>query len=308
MCKVSFVLPAFKARFLDQAIDSILNQSYPDFELIIVDDASPENLKIIVTYYQDPRIKYFRNEENIGGASLVEQWNHSIQFATGDYIVLAADDDVYHPQFLEQCLVLAERYPRVDLIRSRVELINEENRTLGIDGVLPEHCSKYQFLYSWVGATALTCIGNFMFRASVLLQKKFIDFPFAYGADVASTIMMAENGVANTSEMLFQFRKSSIHLSGSKAHLGPKLKATTMLYSWVMNLDYAQPKNELDAYCFRQTGQDALYTKCRYDYYNQVIRFLPFYKAFSILDCELISNKDKMIMFLRFCVDKLLGR
>lgn len=305
---VSFVLPAYKARFLGQAIESILNQSYPDFELIIVDDASPENLKDIVGVYQDKRIRYFRNEENRGGRSLVEQWNHSIQYATGKYIVLAADDDLYYPQFLEQCLMLTRKYPEAELIRARVEQIDEANRTIGIDGILPEYCSKHQFLYYWVSATAFTCIGNYMFRASALLRKKFIDFPFAYGADVASTIMMAENGVANTADMHFQFRKSSIHLSGSTKHLGPKLRATTMLYRWMMNLDYRQPVDRLDAFCFMKTQPGVMYEKCRYDYYHQVIKYLPFYRFYAIKDCELISNKDRVGMFLRFCVDKLLGK
>ncbi len=305
MPKISFVLPAYKARFLDQAIDSILGQSYADFELIIVDDASPENLREIVNPYNDSRIRYFRNTENIGGRNLVEQWNHSIQYAQGEYIVLAADDDTYHPRFLEKCLLLAEKYPDVQLIRSRVEHIDEENKTIGIDGILPEYCSKYQFLYYWVQATAFTCIGNYMFKAAALLRKGFIDFPFGYGADVASTIMMGEKGVANTEEMLFRFRKSEIHLSGSKKHWKPRLRATTMLYRWLMNLGYSQPENGLDAFCYSQTGAQTLYTKCKHDYYNQVIRHLPFSQILSIRDCELISNTDRISMFLRFCADKL---
>lgn len=304
MSLVSFVLPAYKSRFLNQAIDSILSQSYKNFELVVVDDASPENLEDLVSAYQGQPIRYYRNAQNIGGKSLVAQWNHCINYALGEYIVLAADDDVYHPQFLEQCLALAKKYPDVELIRSGVEQIDEEGRLIGMDGVLPAHCSKYQFLYYWITATSFTCIGNYLFKASSLVQKKFIDFPFAYGADAASTIMMAEKGVGNTAEMLFQFRLSSIHLSSSKKHLRPKLKANTMLYEWLMNLNYAKPDNRIDAYCYDRTRNDVIYAKCKYDYYNQVIKYLPFYKAYYIKDCTLISTKDKFIMLLRFWVDK----
>lgn len=58
-----------------------------------------------------------------------------------------------------------------------------------------------------------------MFKTQILKERKFIDFPFAFGSDVATTIMMADQGVANTKDMLFQFRISNIHLSSSKSIL-----------------------------------------------------------------------------------------
>ena len=70
MVKYSFVLPAYKARFFREAIESILNQTYSEFELIIVNDASPEDLDSIVNSYSDERIRYYRNKENIGGRDI----------------------------------------------------------------------------------------------------------------------------------------------------------------------------------------------------------------------------------------------
>ena len=81
MLKYSFVLPAYKARFFREALDSILAQTYKDFELIIVNDASPEDLDSIVKSYDDPRIRYYVNEHNIGGKDLVAQWNHCLEYA-----------------------------------------------------------------------------------------------------------------------------------------------------------------------------------------------------------------------------------
>ncbi|HFK5546684.1 TPA: glycosyltransferase family 2 protein [Elizabethkingia anophelis] len=305
---VSFILPAYKAKFLAQAIQSILNQSETNFELVIIDDASPENIKQIVDSFSDERITYYRNNVNIGGKSLVDQWNHCIKYAKGDYIVLAADDDLYHIDFLDKCLSLAKEYPQVDIIRTGVRQIDESNNLIGIDGILPEYCSKYQFLYYWINATAFTCIGNYMFKTEVLTQKKFIDFPYAFCSDAASCIAMAENGIANTAEMLFDFRISSIHLSSSKNHLIPKLKATTLFYTWLMNLNYSLPTNELDQFCYSNTQRDTLYAKCKYDYYNQVIKYLPFSKLDYIKKCELLNLKDKLVMGIRYFVNKILNK
>jgi glycosyltransferase involved in cell wall biosynthesis len=310
MLFISFVLPAYKGVFLKQAIDSILSQTYINFELIIVDDASPDNLFEIVSLYKDDRIRYYKNDTNIGGANLVSQWNHSINFANGDYIVLAADDDLYHPDFLKTCVGLAEKYPLANLIRSRVEQIDTQNNLVGVDALLPEFCSKYEFLYHWVQGVSFTCIGNYMFKGPVLKEKKFVDLPHAFGSDVVSVVMMSEYGCANTKEMLFYFRYSPYHLSSSTQnhHFKEKIRAVTMEFTFLNNLNYEVPVDRYDNFFFVQTTPSILYSKCKYDYYNLVIKHLSFFKVFYIAKCELLSYKDKLILFIRFCLDKILKR
>ena len=70
--KFSVTIPAFKTKFLEKAIQSVLNQTYNDFELIIVDDCSPEDIKSVVDKFKDNRIRYYRNEKNSGVLS--EGW------------------------------------------------------------------------------------------------------------------------------------------------------------------------------------------------------------------------------------------
>lgn len=305
MILFSFILPAYKAKFLKQAIDSILNQDYDCFELIIVDDCSPEDLHDIVSSFDDSRIKYFRNKENIGGVSLVKQWNHSIGYARGEYLILAADDDLYMPNFLITILELIKKYPKVDLLRSRVELINEDNELIGIDGVTPEYTSKYQYLYYWLNATIFTCIGNYVFRTSAIKESGFIDFPCAFGSDTASTVNMSINGVANTSEMLFKFRLSSIHLSSNKLKLYEKLEANNQLFAWFKKLNYTKPDNPIDLYCYRNTSWESFYQKYKYDCYNLVIRYLPMGDLSYIHQCSLLTNRDKVLMLVRYLAKRI---
>ena len=82
--KFSFVMPSYKVRYMKLAIDSILRQSYEDFELVIINDASPEDMNGLVDLYHDSRIVYLKNEKNIGGFDLVKNWNRCIQYAKGD--------------------------------------------------------------------------------------------------------------------------------------------------------------------------------------------------------------------------------
>lgn len=97
--KVSVIMPAYKAKFIKEAINSVLNQTFTDFELIVVNDNSPEDIGSIVNSYTDSRIRYYKNEDNLGAVNLVDSWNKCLSYAVGDYVCLLCDDDIYHPDF-----------------------------------------------------------------------------------------------------------------------------------------------------------------------------------------------------------------
>ncbi|GAA4514883.1 glycosyltransferase family 2 protein [Sphingobacterium thermophilum] len=303
--KVSFVLPAYKAKFLPQAIESILRQDYTNFELIVVDDASPENLLEIVNSYNDPRIKYYRNQQNIGRESLVKQWNHSIRHAEGDYLVLAADDDTYSPNYLSTMIQLANKFPEVDVFRGRVREIDEHDNILELDGLIPEYCTSTEFLYHWKRATILICIGNYMFRTKVIQEKGFVDFPSAFCTDITSIYNISTNGVCSTMEFVFNFRRSNIHLSGSNTQLEKKLEANNQFYQWLFDLKFPSPTSRDEAFMIKSFTRREIYIKCRYDFYNQVYKWLPLTKLGLIKRFRFLSLKDRMMMIVRYFFDRI---
>lgn len=298
--RISFIMPAWKGRFIKQAISSILAQTSPDWELVIVDDCSPEPLKDIVNSFSDPRIRYVRNQVNLGLKNLVEQWNHCITFATGEFIVLPGDDDMYIETFCEEFIRLAEKYPLVDLIRTSTELIDEEGKHLYDDHILPEFTNKYEYLNWWLTGRFCTCIGNFAFRRSALeAMGGFIDFPCAFGSDVATPIALSRNGVANTSDMLFRFRISKQHLSSDTSRYIEKLEAISQLFEWLQALDYDVPNDAKDKEFYAVKNPDYLHRKVVYDYFNQVIKYLPLSKLNYLTYCRLATPIDKFMMTLR---------
>lgn len=303
MPKISFIMPAFKKAFLAEAIQSILRQTSGDWELVIVDDASPEPLKQVVDSFSDERIRFYRNQANLGGTNLVNQWNHCIQFATGDFIVLAADDDLYEPMFCEEVTKLMSKYPDADLIRSRVQQIDGEGRNLPFsDGLFPEYSSKYEYLHDWITAKVFSCVGNYAFRRTSLLEMGgFIDFPCAFGSDIATPIALAVNGVANTSEMLFKFRQSDSHLSGDSSRYREKLEGISQLSEWLTSLDWPAPTEKKDIELSSVASADYLHRKCIYDYFNLVIVNVPLKNLFEYLRlCRLASLRERMVMSLRW--------
>ena len=212
--KYSFVLPAYKGQFIKESIDSILAQNYKDFELIIVDDASPDNIKGVVSSYDDARIRYYQNEENIGGTNLVAQWNHSVEYANGDWIILATDDDIYEKTFLETADRLLTKYPNVDIFRGRIASFDSTSKSiLFADSCLPEYTCLEEFCLSSL-LYLLGGIPQYVFRKTALESiGGFVDFPKAWGSDDATALLLASNGIVCSNDFLVKFRQSEQNIS-----------------------------------------------------------------------------------------------
>ena len=241
--KFSFVLPAYKATYLQQAMQSILIQTYSDFELIVVDDCSPEYIEGIVSGFKDERISYFRNEKNIGGHDLVGQWNKCLSYAEGEYVILATDDDLYAPEFLKTFVPLIWEYPSVDIFRARVLQVNSNNEILAIDRCYKQYLSSVEFYYHMLHGMK-GGIPQYIFRREALVNKGgFVNFPKAWASDDATALMMSGNGVVTSQEHLVRFRNSGINIS-SDSRLGTeKTKARLMFAEWLRN---NVPENEIN--------------------------------------------------------------
>src|SRR5438093_1473162 len=107
----TILLPTYNAAaWLGGAIDSLLGQSYRDFELLVIDDGSTDQTPSLLNTYKDDRIRVLRHEHNSG---LIASLNHGIDVAKGKFIARMDADDVSHPRRLERQLAFLERHPEV---------------------------------------------------------------------------------------------------------------------------------------------------------------------------------------------------
>lgn len=130
MSYVSIGLPVYNGeRYLGAAIDSILQQTFVDFELIISDNASTDATEAICRTYaeQDTRIRYIRNEQNKGGAW---NFNHVFALASGKYFRWHCYDDLCGPELLQCCVTLLDTRPEVILCYPQTVIIDEHGQTL----------------------------------------------------------------------------------------------------------------------------------------------------------------------------------
>lgn len=122
---VSIGMPVFNGEnYLAEALDSLLAQTYSDFELIISDNASTDGTQEICRTYtaRDRRIRYFRNQTNIGAA---KNYNRVFELSSGEYFKWAAHDDLCAPEFLKRCVEMLDQDSSVILCHPRTSEIDE---------------------------------------------------------------------------------------------------------------------------------------------------------------------------------------
>lgn len=134
---VSVVMPAYNAeRTISEAIESVLQQTYQDFELIVVDDASTDRtLQIAVDYgKKNSKIRVLENMSNFGVAVTR---NHGIEKARGKYIALLDSDDLWEPDKLERQLALGKR-EQAEIVYCSYDFIDESGQTIKEPFIVPE--------------------------------------------------------------------------------------------------------------------------------------------------------------------------
>lgn len=128
---VSVLMPAYNAeKYIGEAIKSILNQTFTDFEFIIIDDCSSDKSWDIIKKYAkaDKRIVALRNKHNLGGCMIL---NKGLSLARGEYIARADHDDWSYPDRLEKQLDFIELHPEVGIVGGMMEIINETGKVIG---------------------------------------------------------------------------------------------------------------------------------------------------------------------------------
>lgn len=120
MPKISVLMPVYKTPepYLREAIESILQQTYTDFEFLILDDCPEDNRKDIVLSYHDKRIKYAMNEKNLG---ISESRNKLIDMAKGEYLAVFDHDDISLPERLEKEVKYLDEHPEIGVLSCQIQ-------------------------------------------------------------------------------------------------------------------------------------------------------------------------------------------
>jgi glycosyltransferase involved in cell wall biosynthesis len=215
---ISVLMPAYNCeKFIKQAIDSILNQTYSNFELLIADDCSNDNTKKIIDSYTDPRIKTFHNAENLG---YLKASNKLFALCKGEYITFQDADDYAAPARMEKLLNYLNTNPDVDCVGSNTNKVDEHGEEFyktnfpQSDAEIRQQFVNYRIV---------------MTGSALMLRKKVIDKVGIYneyfdriGSEDSYwySYILDHYKVANLAEALYYYRANPDSL-GAK-HTNPK--------------------------------------------------------------------------------------
>ncbi len=235
--RYSILIPAYKKTHLDAAIASVLSQDYEDWELIIVDDNSPENLSdIVLPYLSDTRVSYSRNANGHGAQHIVENWNECLKLARGEFVMCMGDDDLLMPYCLSEYDALIDKHPGLDVYHTRLVVIDVDGNTRSEQEPRPELESAYSMLWNkWNGCRQ--SIGDWLFRTEALKENGgFVDFPYGWASDDITVAAVARrHGIANCNVFCYGYRMHDAAITSThntQLTLG-KLEAWDAVSSWL---------------------------------------------------------------------------
>jgi glycosyltransferase involved in cell wall biosynthesis len=262
----SIAVPAFKKTFLQECIQSVLDQTCEDYELIIVNDNSPEDLDEIVHRFTDPRIIYRKNETGCGAYNVTNNWNKCLDLATGKYFMCIGDDDKLLPDCLEKYQSLIADFPDRHIFHAGTQLINEHSEIIGLQEARPLTESVYSMIWHRWCHSRKAFIGDYLFRTDVLrAMGGFIWMPYAWGSDEQTIFAVAENGgIVNMQGFGFQFRISTLSISGGNRLYKEKAEAWRSGKAWYRVFLRKEPADPTDKvfWHFIQQNFDWYFKNC----------------------------------------------
>lgn len=244
MPKISVLMSVYNGEeFIAESIQSILNQTFKDFELIIVDDGSTDNTVDIIKSFDDPRIKLFTLKENVGvGAAL----NYGLRKVTGKYIAKVDSDDINHPTRLLKQKEYLDKHKDIDLVKTLIEYFphnekvaqsvryknmkNIKEKQLN-QIVSPEEINKK--LYWWC------CIphNSIMARAEVIKRVGYSNVRLGEDYELFYKLNKLGYKMDTIKEILVKFRVRDTSITGSMEY-----------QQEYINLIYNMKKSELESF------------------------------------------------------------
>lgn len=251
--KISCIMPAYNAgKYLKVAIDSILNQTFKDFELIIINDGSSDNTEDIILSYDDSRIVYIKNERNL---KLMKTLNKGIDKAKGEFISRMDSDDQAHPSLFERELQEFEKHPDAGIVNILTNHMSEDGLRIRPNRqyfkISPDVCSVVCIYANMISHPGVMVRGNLMRKYHYSEDEKYLHFE-----DFELWCRMFENGIKcyTLPERLLNYRMTSTSINSLYAkerHVRKELfKISYIQRRW--NYNYQELPEILDVKTFMQ--------------------------------------------------------
>lgn len=243
--KVSVIIPNYNhAKYLDERVSTVLNQTYQDFEVIILDDCSADNsLEVLAKYESHPKVKaVVANEVNSGSTFI--QWQKGFALASGEYIWLAESDDYADPTFLEEIMGRMEKDQDIVLGFSSITWVDENSEIIG-DSPLVTYTDKpvmdgdYFVRHNMLYGCHILNASSAVFKKSAALNIPDTYMSFRGAGDYLFWIEVARQGkVLKVNKNLDFFRIHRAKVTSNAVATGRQFHEVQRIYHRLKELGY----------------------------------------------------------------------
>lgn len=229
--KYSIIIPVYNVEeYLDSCLKSILNQTYSNYEVIIVNDGSPDNSDNIIKSYEKED-KRFKGYKKVNGG-LSDARNYGLKYATGDYLIFIDADDYIENNYLEKVNDVLEKNKDIDVLKFKIKLVDEGGNLIRMEnGLNKEGVTSFDEL---VKLEFLEPAWSYVYKLSFWKENNFTYLKGMIHEDFGLTpeILMKANKIYYLNSYLYNYvqRNGSIMSSNNKEKLHKK--AYDMLYQY----------------------------------------------------------------------------
>lgn len=305
---VSIIMPVYNVEeYIDEAIESVLKQTYKNFECIIIDDCSTDDTVVHLEKYAeiDSRIKIIKNEHNL---KICLTMNKGLKVATGDFILRMDGDDVSEPERIEKLIKLLDENPGIALVGSQILSIDEKGEILSY--------KKYPICNEAItkGNRYISSVPHFWLARKDVYETLdgYRNIPYAEDYDFLLRGQLCGFKYMNSNEFLYRCRLRK----GNTTSANGLLQRKTVHYVRELNKKEKQEKsflfdkNELEDKLICSEKEKKIFIKGN-NYLNQAVTSKGTIKKFFYLACAFVNSRysrEYIIEAIAFRVNIILER
>ena len=289
---LAIVIPYYKLTFFEATLQSLADQTDKRFMVYIGDDASLESPDDLLEKYQQKfDFEYYRFEENLGGTSLVKQWERCIAMTKDEeWVMILGDDDVLGKN------VVAEFYnnlpkiksENVNVVRFSTQKIDDEGKLISEIYYHPKIENAVDFLFRKLKGGTRSTLSEYIFKQKIVLKIKFKNLPLAWYADLLGVLEFSLFGTIYTiNEALLKFRLSGINITSKTDDHVLKNEATFQFYYYLLTDKKSHFNKEQSAILIDKLEKTILDNKKNLNFWiktlNLYIRNGKFSQFFSLI-------------------------
>lgn len=293
---LAIVIPYYKLTFFEEALKSLANQTDKRFKVYIGDDASPENpSKVLENYTSQFDFEYHRFQTNLGGISLVKQWERCLKLTNNEkWLLILGDDDVLDHNCVAAFYQNLEEIEKLQIstVRFSTRVIDSKGEFISETYSHPKIETATDFLIRKLKGGTRSSLSEYIFKKEVVERVQFKDFPLAWNTDLLAILEFSEwKNIFTINESQVFFRLSGLNITSKKDDVIVKNNANFQFYKYLLAKQSDKLPKELIDTLFERIEKTILDNKKNSMYWMNL--FYLYIKFFQINRFLSLGSKIK---------------